>query len=270
MVVAGFQDPIVTGLYLIAMVFSVVTRLARRDELVSVARPEPSALLAGDPVRRASARHRAAHRQLFDAVGGVVPHHRAASWPQPAQSEAERHASSIPTSRPARCRRSGTNSQVQHEARQPGQQTQVPHHRRRHRSSRRRGERRRSLNSATTSIVFAFKTARAGLTASRPRAASMRPRIIKTTATAFIASFTTPSRAAIFAPVRPTSTAWPQVQPYNIIDQLRRPGRAVRARVRRPALLNRSFGGAHGCRAPSTYCRGQTGQQLLLGIYQSL
>jgi succinate dehydrogenase / fumarate reductase flavoprotein subunit len=44
-------------------------------------------------------------------------------------------------------------------------------------------------------------------------------------------------------------------------------GRAVRARVRRQ-LDNRSFGGAQVSR--TFYARGQTGQQLLLGAYQSM
>ena len=51
--------------------------------------------------------------------------------------------------------------------------------------------RRPSVSSATTSTAFASRTARVAPIASRPRAASTRPRTTRTTATAFTACSTT-------------------------------------------------------------------------------
>ena len=137
-------------------------------------------------------------------------------------------------------------TQVRHEAGQPGQQAQVHAHRGRHRPGRRRRRRRRWPSWATTSSASASRTARAAPTASPPRAASTPPRTIRTTAIAFIASSTTPSRAATSARARPTSIAWPKVS-VNIIDQCVAQGVPF-ARVRRPArqpLLRRRPGVAH-------------------------
>jgi succinate dehydrogenase / fumarate reductase, flavoprotein subunit len=59
-------------------------------------------------------------------------------------------------------------------------------------------------------------------------------------------SSTTPSRAATTAPARPTCTAWPRCRRHH--RPVRRPGRALRPRVRRPArqpLLRRRPGVPH-------------------------
>ena len=152
------------------------------------------------------------------------------------------------------------------EAGEPGQQAQVHHHRRRHRACRGLGERRRSASWATTSRRSASTTRRGAPTASPRRAASTPPRTIATTATASSGCSTTPSRAATTAPARPTSIASPRLS-VQIIDQAVAQGVPF-AREYGGVLDNRSFGGAQVSR--TFYARGQTGQQLLLGAYQSL
>jgi succinate dehydrogenase / fumarate reductase cytochrome b subunit len=72
MVVYGFSDPVITGLYLVSMVFFVAAPVARRVELVAVARPEPPALLARDSVGRAGDCYRGARGELFHPPGGPV------------------------------------------------------------------------------------------------------------------------------------------------------------------------------------------------------
>ena len=121
-------------------------------------------------------------------------------------------------------------------------------------------------SSATRSNRSASRTARAVPTASPRKAASTPPRTIKTTATAFIGCSTTRSKAATSAPAKPTSIASREVS-VNIIDQCVAQGVPF-AREYGGLLANRSFGGAQVSR--TFYCRGQTGQQLLLGAYQAL
>ena len=109
----------------------------------------------------------------------------------------------------------------------------------------------RSASSATTSSASASTTARAARTASPRRAASTPPRTTRTTATASTGSSTTRSRAATSARARPTSTGWRSCRVEHH-RPVRRAGRAVRARVRRPArqpLVRRRAGVAHVLRA---------------------
>ena len=109
----------------------------------------------------------------------------------------------------------------------------------------------RSASSATTSSASASTTARAARTASPRRAASTPRRTTRTTATASTGSSTTRSRAATTARARPTSTGWRSCRVEHH-RPVRRAGRAVRARVRRPArqpLVRRRAGVAHLLRA---------------------
>ena len=152
------------------------------------------------------------------------------------------------------------------EAGEPGQQAQVHDHRRRHRPRRRLGGGLARRAGLQRQGVLHPRHRRAARTASPPRAASTPPRTTTTTATASSGCSTTRSRAATTAPARPTSTAWPQLS-VNIIDQCVAQGVPF-AREYGGLLDNRSFGGAQVSR--TFYARGQTGQQLLLGAYQSL
>ena len=129
----------------------------------------------------------------------------------------------------------------------PAQQAQVRRHRRRHRPRRRlRGRDARRARLQRQGLLLP-RLARGAPTASPRRAASTRRRTTRTTATASTASSTTRSRAATSARARPTSTGWPQVSVEHH-RPVRRAGRALRPRVRRPArqpLLRRRAGVAH-------------------------
>ena len=124
---------------------------------------------------------------------------------------------------------------------------------------------RRLASSAITSRRSSSTTARAAPTASRRRAGSTPPRTTATTATASIACSTTPSRAATIVLAKPMSIGSRRCRSTSSTSASRRACRSPR--VRR-LLDNRSFGGAQVSR--TFYARGQTGQQLLLGAYQSL
>ena len=163
-------------------------------------------------------------------------------------------------------RREVGSAQVRDEAGQPGQQAQVHDHRRRHRPRGRlgRGVARRARLQRPE--LLHSRTAPAARTASRRRAASTPPRTTRTTATASIACSTTRSRAATYRSREANVYRLAQLS-VNIIDQCVAQGVPF-AREYGGLLDNRSFGGAQVSR--TFYARGQTGQQLLLGAYQSL
>ena len=106
--------------------------------------------------------------------------------------------------------------------------------------------RRPSPSWATRSSASASRTPPAARTASPPRAASMPPKITRTTATAFTVCSTTPSRAAISARANPTSTAVAGERGHH--RPVRGARRALRSRIRRAAckpVVRRGPGFAH-------------------------
>ena len=153
-----------------------------------------------------------------------------------------------------------------HEAGQPGQQAQVSRPRRRHRPGRRLRRRLAGRTRLQRRHLLLPGHSAARPLASPPRAASTPPRTIRTTATASTASSTTPSRAAISARARPTSIASPRSASTSSTSAS---PRACRSRASTAACSPIArFGGAQVSR--TFYCRGQTGQQLLIGAYQAL
>ena len=114
---------------------------------------------------------------------------------------------------------------------------------------------------------FCFQdSARAAPTPSPRRAASTPPKIIRTTATASIASSTTPSRAATSARAKPTSIAWRRSASTSSTNAS---PRACPSPANTAACWPTAPSAARRFRA-RFYARGQTGQQLLLGAYQAL
>ena len=154
------------------------------------------------------------------------------------------------------------SAQVRKQAGQSGQPPQIRGHRGRHLAGASAAP---SLGELGYNVKAFFDVdTRAARTASRRRAASTPPRTIATTATASTACSTTPSRAATIAPARPTSTGSRRCRSTSTSAAQG----ALFAREYGGLLDNRSFGGAQVSR--TFYARGQTGQQLLLGAYQSL
>ena len=116
------------------------------------------------------------------------------------------------------------------------------------------------------SSVSVTRTARAGRTASPPKAESTPPRITRTMATAFTGSSTTRSKAETSEREKRTFTGWPRSAPRSSTSAWHK---GFRLRANTVACsANRSFGGAQVSR--TFYARGQTGQQLLFGAYQAL
>ena len=138
--------------------------------------------------------------------------------------------------------------------------------RRRHRARRARAPRRRSPGWATGSSASASRTRPGARTRSPPRAGSTRPRTTPTRATRSTACSSTRSRAATSAPARRTSGGSPRSRPRS--STRRSPRGCPFNREYGGMLATRSFGGVLVER--TFYCRGQTGQQLLLGAYSAL
>ena len=148
----------------------------------------------------------------------------------------------------------------------PANKRKYHDHRRRHRPGRRLGGGVAGRAGLQRRVLLLPGQPAPGALASPPRAASTPPRTTRTTATASTASSTTPSRAATSAPARPTSTAWPRSASTSSTSAS---PRACRSPASTAACWPTArFGGAQVSR--TFYCRGQTGQQLLLGAYQAL
>ena len=153
-----------------------------------------------------------------------------------------------------------------HEAGQPGEQTQVQHHRCRQRPGRRIAPPRRSGNSATTSSAFAFRI--------RPRRAHSiaaqgginAAKNYQNDGDSIYRLFYDTVKGGDFRSREANVYRLAQIS-VNIIDQCVAQGVPF-AREYGGTLANRSFGGAQVSR--TFYARGQTGQQLLLGAYQAL
>ncbi len=256
-VVASFQIPWVAAFYVVSMIALGLHLYHGAWSSMRVARASQPAVAA-----TAAAQARAAIAVIVSARDSPWSRSRCfAGW-----CGGDERWSSRRTSRPARSSEKWDRHRFEMKLVNPANKRKYTRHRRGHRPGRRRPPRRRWASWATTSSASASRTRRGARTASPRRAASTRPRIIRTTATASTASSTTRSRAATSARARPTSTAWPR-SACNIIDQCVAQGVPF-AREYGGLLANRSFGGAQVSR--TFYARGQTGQQLLLGAYQAL
>ena len=152
------------------------------------------------------------------------------------------------------------------EAGEPGQQAALHDHRGRHAAWPAAARPPRWPSWATTSSASATRTARAARTASPPRAASTPPRTIATTATSVYRLFYDTVKGGDFR-AREANVYRLAELSVNIIDQCVAQGVPF-AREYGGLLDTRSFGGAQVSR--TFYARGQTGQQLLLGVYQAL
>ena len=157
-------------------------------------------------------------------------------------------------------------AEERHEARQPRQQAEVHDHRGRHRPGRRlRGVVLRRAGLQRQELLLPGH-ARAAPTPSPRRAASTPPRTTRTTATRVWRLFYDTIKGGDFRAREANVYRLAEVS-NNIIDQCVAQGVPF-AREYGGTLANRSFGGAQVSR--TFYARGQTGQQLLIGAYQSL
>ena len=239
-VVVGFQNPFASAFYILAMLalgLHMYHGFWSMLQTLGLSHPRWNRVRRG-PV--AAARGRRRRRQHLDPA-------RRAGGPQ---STSRAVTMELKANVPVRSdRREVVEAPLRHEAGEPGQQAQVQGDRGRQRA-RRRGRRRlarrarlqRRLSSAT-------RTARAGRTRSRPRAASTPPRTTRTTATPCSGCSTTRSRAATSARARRTSTAWPSCRSRSSTSAW---PRACRSRASTAARSPTAPSAAPSSRAPST------------------